>query len=141
MCGEFVKVFTSCLDGDPVLAQDQGWRLDAACVGYETDLFFPAGETGPAVEQIEAAKAVCRECPVQAQCLAFAIVTNQEFGVWGGTTEQERRKLRTVWLAHRPSLQQRSLRPQPDSPALALAPSVGAHRSLNQTEARGRDRC
>jgi WhiB family redox-sensing transcriptional regulator len=51
------------------------------------------------VEQIESAKAVCRACEVQAMCLEFALATNQEAGVWGGTSEEERRKLRKSWLA------------------------------------------
>ena len=77
------------------------WRAQAACRDTDPDLFFPVGSTGPAVEQIEAAKAVCRRCPVQATCLEFALSTNQEAGVWGGASEEERRKLRKAWLARR----------------------------------------
>ena len=77
------------------------WRQQAACCFSETDLFFPIGVTGPAGRQIEAAKAVCRGCPVQAECLDFALVTNQEAGVWGGTSEEQRRRLRPTWLAGR----------------------------------------
>ena len=75
------------------------WRVHAACRDTEPDLFFPVGTTGPAVEQIDSAKAVCRQCPVQVACLEFALATNQEAGVWGGTSEEERRKLRKAWLA------------------------------------------
>ncbi len=75
------------------------WRRNAACQEGDTDLFFPIGVTGPAVAQIEAAKAVCGQCPVRAECLDFAITSNQEFGVWGGTTEDERRVLRRRWRA------------------------------------------
>jgi WhiB family redox-sensing transcriptional regulator len=57
-------------------------------------LFFPIGTTGLALDQIDAAKQVCTECPVMDQCLEFALATNQEAGVWGGTTEDERRRLR-----------------------------------------------
>jgi WhiB family redox-sensing transcriptional regulator len=77
------------------------WRQHAACRDTDPDLFFPIGTTGPALEQIEAAKAVCKECEAQAQCLEFALATNQEAGVWGGTSEEERRKLRKAWLARR----------------------------------------
>lgn len=71
------------------------WRPRAACRHTGPDLFFPVGETGPAaIDDAEAAKSVCRSCPVQAECLTFAMVTNQQGGVWGGATEQERRKLR-----------------------------------------------
>ena len=77
------------------------WREEAACRDTDPDLFFPIGTTGPALDQIDAAKAVCHQCEVQAQCLEFALATNQEAGVWGGTSEEERRKLRKAWLARR----------------------------------------
>ena len=75
------------------------WRELAACRDTDPDLFFPVGSTGPAVDQIAAAKAVCRQCSVVSACLEFAMATNQESGVWGGTSEEERRKLRKQWLA------------------------------------------
>jgi WhiB family transcriptional regulator, redox-sensing transcriptional regulator len=75
------------------------WRDDAACRDTDPDLFFPVGTTGPAIEQIESAKAVCDACAAQAACLEFALTTNQESGIWGGTSEEERRKLRRAWLA------------------------------------------
>ncbi|HSS11264.1 MAG TPA: WhiB family transcriptional regulator [Acidimicrobiales bacterium] len=77
------------------------WRDQAACRDTDPDLFFPIGTTGPAIEQIDSAKAVCRQCEAQAACLEFAITTNQESGIWGGTSEEERRKLRKAWLAGR----------------------------------------
>ena len=75
------------------------WRDGASCRDTDPDLFFPVGTTGPALEQIEAAKAVCRACPALEPCLEFALATNQESGVWGATSEEERRKLRKAWLA------------------------------------------
>lgn len=66
------------------------WRDDAACKSSSPELFFPAGTTGAAFDEIMAAKAVCAVCPVQTQCLRFALVTNQAYGIWGGTTEDER---------------------------------------------------
>ena len=77
---------------------DGDWRQLASCRSTEPDLFFPIGTTGPAVDQIEAAKRVCRSCEVQEPCLDFALATNQESGVWGGTSEEERRKLRKAWV-------------------------------------------
>jgi WhiB family transcriptional regulator, redox-sensing transcriptional regulator len=79
----------------------EDWRQFAACRSTAPDLFFPIGTTGPAIDQIEAAKRICRTCTVQRPCLDFALATNQESGVWGGTSEDERRKLRKVWLAAR----------------------------------------
>lgn len=75
------------------------WRDNAACRDTDPDLFFPIGTTGPAVDQIDSAKAVCVECDAQTACLAFALATNQESGIWGGTSEEERRRLRKTWLA------------------------------------------
>lgn len=80
---------------------DERWREDASCADVDPELFFPVGVTGPAVGQIAAAKAVCAGCAVQASCLEFAITTNQEYGVWGGTSEEERRVLRRQWRAQR----------------------------------------
>jgi len=84
---------------EPMSIENDDWRDFSACRDTNPDLFFPVGTTGPAIEQIEQAKAVCRECPVQTACLEFALVTNQDSGVWGGTSEEERRKLRRAWVA------------------------------------------
>lgn len=77
------------------------WRKVAACRDTDPDLFFPVGTTGQAIDQIEAARAVCGTCEAREHCLEFALATNQESGVWGGTSEDERRKLRKAWLAAR----------------------------------------
>jgi len=75
------------------------WRDRASCRSVDPDLFFPVGTTGGALVQIENAKAVCRACDALDACLEFALQTNQESGVWGGTSEEERRKLRKQWVA------------------------------------------
>lgn len=80
---------------------ENAWRLDAACRDSAPELFFPIGVTGLALEQIDVAKSVCERCVVQAECLEFALETNQEAGVWGGTSEDERRHLRRNWVANR----------------------------------------
>ena len=77
------------------------WRDVAACRDTDPDLFFPVGTTGPAVDQISAAKHVCDTCPAKEPCLEFALVSNQDSGVWGGTSEDERRKLRRLWVKNR----------------------------------------
>jgi WhiB family transcriptional regulator, redox-sensing transcriptional regulator len=72
------------------LEPDDSWRALAACRSGElpTAAFFPGrGESG------EAAKAVCAGCPVRQPCLDFAVATNQP-GVWGGTSDRERRQMR-----------------------------------------------
>jgi WhiB family redox-sensing transcriptional regulator len=80
------------------IASDE-WRRTAACRDTDPDLFFPVGTTGPAIEQIDNAKAVCRQCDSQQDCLEFALATNQDSGIWGGTSEEERRKLRKQYAA------------------------------------------
>ncbi|MFN7148084.1 MAG: WhiB family transcriptional regulator [Microthrixaceae bacterium] len=75
------------------------WRAASSCRDTDPDLFFPVGTTGPALEQIASAKAVCDTCEAKAPCLEFALTTNQDSGVWGGTSEEERRKLRRAWVA------------------------------------------
>jgi WhiB family redox-sensing transcriptional regulator len=82
------------------LASDE-WRRTAACRDTDPDLFFPVGTTGPAIEQIESAKAVCRACHAQDLCLEYALATNQDSGIWGGTSEDERRQLRKRYQAAR----------------------------------------
>jgi WhiB family transcriptional regulator, redox-sensing transcriptional regulator len=85
-------------------AENDHWRSDAACRDTDPDLFFPVGTTGPALEQIAAARSVCEACLVQVECLEFALMTNQDSGIWGGTSEEERRKLRKAWLARQREL-------------------------------------
>ncbi|MDX2592539.1 MULTISPECIES: WhiB family transcriptional regulator [Streptomyces] len=72
----------------------QNWRDHAACRQEDPDLFFPIGTTGPAQVQAQQAKKVCGHCPVREQCLDWALDTGQSIGIWGGTTETERRALR-----------------------------------------------
>lgn len=70
------------------------WRHRALCRDEDPELFFPVGNSGPALLQISAAKAVCERCPVREQCLEFALASGQDAGVWGGLSEDERRSLK-----------------------------------------------
>lgn len=70
------------------------WRAQSACRDTDPALFFPVGTTGPALEQITSAKSVCDTCEVKDPCLRFALETNQDSGVWGGKSEEERRQVR-----------------------------------------------
>lgn len=72
------------------------WRQRAACVGTDPESYFPINEAGssPGDDQlIAAAKAVCRTCPVTAQCLEFALSHRSTHGVWGGLTGDERQRI------------------------------------------------
>lgn len=73
------------------------WRYWAACLPEDPELFFPLGTTGAASDQIQQAKAVCRSCPVQQQCLQWALNHHQDAGVWGGLSEDERRNIRRLY--------------------------------------------
>lgn len=71
------------------------WRDRAACKDADDpELWFPIGTTGPARMQEAEAKAVCKTCPVIEDCLTWAIDNRQEYGVWGGLGEDERRSLK-----------------------------------------------
>ena len=70
------------------------WRSRAACRDKDPELFFPVGNTGTAFQQITEAKSVCTACEVADSCLKCAINTNQDYGVWGGMSEDERRALK-----------------------------------------------
>lgn len=67
------------------------WRDHAECRDEDPDLFFPIGTTGPPLRRTRRAKAVCDRCPVREPCLRWATDTGQAVGIWGGTTETERR--------------------------------------------------
>lgn len=71
------------------LDDDLAWQDNANCRGANADLFFP--ERGASTR---AAKAICRECQVRVECLEFAISTGEKFGIWGGMSERERRRVR-----------------------------------------------
>ncbi|HTK63255.1 MAG TPA: WhiB family transcriptional regulator [Pseudonocardia sp.] len=70
----------------------------AACRDSDPELFFPVGSGDSARRQAEAAKAVCRRCPLVVDCLRWATATGQDSGVWGARTAAERRALRTATL-------------------------------------------
>ena len=67
---------------------DQPWAADGLCAQTDPDAFFP--DLGGSVKQ---AKKVCAQCDVRAECLDWALSTNERFGVWGGKSERERRAL------------------------------------------------
>ena len=75
-------------------SRDNDWQERGACIGEDPELFFPVGNTGPAVLQIAEAKAVCRTCPVMAECLRYALEYGEDHGVWGGHSEDERKAIK-----------------------------------------------
>jgi len=72
---------------DPMDAAD--WKSRANCMGVDPDLFFP--ERGMSTRE---AKEVCRGCVVREDCLEYALANGEKFGIWGGLSERERRRIR-----------------------------------------------
>ena len=70
-------------------APERTWQRQANCMGVDPDLFFP--ERGASTRE---AKEVCRGCVVREDCLEYAITNSEKFGIWGGLSERERRRIR-----------------------------------------------
>ena len=68
---------------------DRTWQDYANCLGVDPDLFFP--ERGASTKE---AKEVCRGCVVREDCLEYALSNSEKFGIWGGMSERERRRIR-----------------------------------------------
>jgi WhiB family transcriptional regulator, redox-sensing transcriptional regulator len=68
---------------------ERRWQENANCLGVDPDLFFP--ERGASTRE---AKAVCRGCEVREDCLEYALAHGEKFGIWGGLSERERRRVR-----------------------------------------------
>jgi WhiB family redox-sensing transcriptional regulator len=69
------------------------WWEQAACRSADPDLFFPISRRGVGHSEIATAKAICVSCSIRQRCLEYALDTGQEHGVWGGTSEDERRAI------------------------------------------------
>ena len=82
---------TSAAAAGPACDSHPDWRADAACRNADPELFFPDGDVRFA--RVKTAKLICRGCPVSATCLSWALASGQEAGIWGGLTEEERRRL------------------------------------------------
>ena len=67
------------------------WARQAKCLHAEPDTFFP--EKGGSTRE---AKKICTDCPVRDECLEFALRNDERFGIWGGLSERERRKLKRL---------------------------------------------
>jgi WhiB family transcriptional regulator, redox-sensing transcriptional regulator len=73
----------------PEDVDDQGWQDRALCAQTDPEAFFP--EKGGSTRE---AKRVCRGCEVKAECLDYALENDERFGIWGGMSERERRRLK-----------------------------------------------
>jgi WhiB family transcriptional regulator, redox-sensing transcriptional regulator len=97
--GAWIKVGSGQRDGSPAMTlwellglgtpEQTEWMRDGLCAQTDPEEFFPDKGSSP-----RAAKAVCATCPVIDECLSYALEHNERFGIWGGTSERERRALR-----------------------------------------------
>lgn len=77
------------LDGTEEPEGEPGWQAQALCAQTDPEAFFP--EKGGSTRE---AKRVCLDCEVRNECLEFALANDERFGIWGGLSERERRRLR-----------------------------------------------
>ncbi|NCZ69960.1 MAG: WhiB family transcriptional regulator [Actinobacteria bacterium] len=120
---DFIRAKELVINGDPVTYVDLNQFLYADSSGYpyvwtivaDQVRIFPVGTTGQALLQIDRAKQVCNECNVRVSCLEFALETNQDSGIWGGTSEEERRNIRRQIAARNRAAQQNRIAVAPAS--------------------------
>lgn len=79
---------TASCQGADASEDPNAWQDLAACRGLSSELFYPQDD-----DAIAAAKAVCRSCEVETQCLEHALSVREKDGIWGGSTERERRSI------------------------------------------------
>jgi WhiB family redox-sensing transcriptional regulator len=81
---------------ETLASRRRDWRALGACRDEDPELFFPVTSKGPAARQLMAAKAICAGCVVSRECLRYALENRQDYGVWGGTSEEERKLMRSA---------------------------------------------
>lgn len=71
--------------------ETDAWKLNGACVGANPEWFFPTpGNT----TMTDAAVSLCNKCPVRVKCLTYALETDSAWGIWGATTEKQRKQIK-----------------------------------------------
>ena len=111
LCGDEVSL-TFLIEEDSIA---EGWQDFANCLGVDPDLFFP--ERGASTRE---AKEVCRGCVVRGDCLEYALQNSEKFGIWGGMSERERRRIRRQRALERQAAEQEAvIRIVPDSKAIS----------------------
>ena len=86
--GQAVTVLPGVVD-DGAVSSEQEWQERALCAQTDPEAFFP--EKGGSTRE---AKRICAGCEVRAECLEYALANDERFGIWGGLSERERRRLR-----------------------------------------------
>jgi WhiB family redox-sensing transcriptional regulator len=75
----------------PEDVEDLSWQDRALCAQTDPEAFFP--EKGGSTRE---AKKICSSCPVRSECLSYALAHDERFGIWGGLSERERRRLKRM---------------------------------------------
>ena len=86
---EWVEVEGAVLSGSFGTPEEPGWQERALCAQTDPEAFFP--EKGGSTRE---AKRICTTCEVRAECLEYALEHDERFGIWGGLSERERRRLK-----------------------------------------------
>ena len=89
--------------GSEGIEDERRWQERANCLGVDPDLFFP--ERGASTKE---AKQVCQGCVVREDCLEYALANGEKFGIWGGLSERERRRIRRQRALARAAQQSRT---------------------------------
>lgn len=91
LSGQYLNDIDEALTPDPVEVRNpsDNWRVRASCNGMDPEIFFPERGDNP-----NPAKAICANCQVKDECLEDAIANTERTGIWGGTSERERRRIR-----------------------------------------------
>jgi len=79
---------TLCCEPVTIAPMDTSWMARGKCKDQPPDLFFPSDGVG-----VEVARRICADCPVKSPCLEYAMANHIDHGVWGGTSERERRRI------------------------------------------------
>ena len=75
--------------GMDAIEEENSWQENALCAQTDPEAFFP--EKGGSTRE---AKRICVSCEVKSECLDYALANDERFGIWGGLSERERRRLR-----------------------------------------------
>lgn len=83
------------MEGNESPKYDISWMDDAECHNYSNELFYPKESRGIGyAAAVAVAKEVCGSCPVRSKCLDYALKTDQQYGIWGGTTIRDRENIK-----------------------------------------------
>lgn len=93
------------------------WQAAGACLSADPEIFFPVSAAGASAPQIEQARRICARCPVQRECLDWAMSSGEMHGIWGGTTPEERTRVRRKEAARRRHAARRAWLLAPDARA------------------------